>query len=275
MASKSKLKKIVKIISEIAKSYGIKNSYIVGGYPSALIMDNVKDDVHDLDFASAWPGEATKLGSMAASELINELPEIYHRTGTVKFSYEDVDLEFQGTLGSIADTQPIISQLTLYGISVSPLTLNIYARDFTINTIIQDLGNLELYDITGFGVTDIENGLIRTPLNPNILAKVNPIILLRAIRFSLRYNYRIVQPLNDVIESHKKLLLKTYTPERLQIEILKMLQENYEGTIYSIKKYGMEEILKNKYYDIFKILDNVDITEFDGDLKLLVTGENL
>jgi len=273
MASKIQLKKIIKEVSEIAKSYGIKNSYIVGGYPRALIMDNAKDDVHDLDFASAWPGEATKLGTIAASELIGDLPEIYHRTGTIKFEYDGIDLEFQGTLGSIADTQPIMSQLTLYGIAVSPLTLNIYARDFTINTLIQDLNDFQIYDTTGFGVIDINNGIIRTPINPMIIAKINPIIVLRAIRFSLRYNFKILDPLKETIESNKKNLFSKYSSERLQIEVLKMLQENYDGTLYMLKKYNLEEVLENKSYNIFNILNNIDITEFDGDLKSLIIGD--
>jgi len=273
MASATKFKKIVKEVARIAQSYGIKNSYVVGGYPRALLMGTAKTDVHDLDFASAWPGEATKLGSMVASELVGELPEIYHRTGTIKFTYEDVDLEFQGTLGSIADTQPIMSELTDYGIAVSPLTLNIYARDFTINTLVQDLNDLQIYDITGFGIMDLENGLIRTPIKPSVSAKINSLVILRAIRFSLRYNFKIVEALSDVIEQYRSLLLKKYTPERLQIEVLKMLQEDYEGTLYMFKKYRLEHILQNKSYDIFEILDNIDITTFEGDISSLVTGD--
>lgn len=273
MAGISKYKKIVKEVASIASSYGIKNSYVVGGYPRALFMGSAQEDIHDLDFASAWPGEATKLGAIAASEMIKELPEIYHRTGTIKFTYEDVDLEFQGTLGSIADTQPVMEELTKYGIAVSPLTLNIYARDFTINTLTQDLNDMQIYDITGFGAIDINNGLIRTPINPSVMARLNPMIILRAIRFSLRYNFRIVDSLSKTIDLYGKTLLRSYSPERLQIEVLKMLRENYEGTLYMFKKYKLNHILENEFYNIFSILGNVDIENFEGDLTLLVTGE--
>lgn len=275
MASESKIKKIVKIISNISKSYGIRNSYIVGGYPRSIIMNNVKNDVNDLDFASAWPGEATKLGSIAASELIGELPEIYHRTGTIKFSYEGIDLEFQGSLGSISNTEPIMNELINNGISISPLTLNIYSRDFTINTICQDLNNLELYDITGFGVLDINNKIIRTPINPDVISDINSLILLRAIKFSLRYNFRIEESLRELIESKGENILKDYSPERIQLEILKMLHENYEGTLYMINEYNLKNILKNDMYDIFSILENIDITKFNGDLASIVKGENI
>jgi len=273
MSSVLKFKNIVKEIAQIAKSYGIKNSYVVGGYPRSIIMGTVKNDVNDLDFASAWPGEATKLGAIASSELSKDLPEIYHRTGTIKFSYKDVDLEFQGTLGSVSDIQPISSELEKNGIAVTPLTLNIYSRDFTINTLIQDLNNFEIYDITGMGVADIEHKIIRTPIDPAVILEVNPIVILRAIRFSLRYNFRIINELDEAIIPHRYLLLKEYSPERLQLEILKMMCEDYEGTIYMLQKYEMQDILKNKSYNIFDILDKINIKNFDGDLSDLITGE--
>ncbi len=67
--------------------------------------------------------------------------------------------------------------------------------------------------------------------------------------------------------------MKKYSPERLQIEVLKMLQDNYEGTLYMFKKYRLEDILENKSYNIFEILDQVDIVNFEGDLSSLVTGD--
>lgn len=273
MASASKLKNIIKDVASLARIYGINNSYVVGGYPRAFIMGTIKDDVRDLDFASAWPGEASKLGAIVASELARDLPEIYHRTGTIKITYKDVDLEFQGTLGSTSDIQPIMSELTKYGIAISPLTLNIYSRDFTINTLIQDLNNLEIYDITGFGTLDIDNKLIRTPIDPHVAIKINSLIILRAIRFSLRYDFRIVEPLNDAMSQYRNMLLDSYSPERLQIEILKMMQEDYEGTLYMLKKYDMENLLKNESYDIFSIINSIDISNFKGDLISLVTGD--
>ena len=108
MASPQKFRKIIDKISFVANEYGIRNTFVVGGYPRAIIMGSVKDDVNDLDFASAWPGEAVKLGTFSSAELLGEFAEIYHRTGTVKFTYEEVDLEFQGVLGSLSDFQPIM-----------------------------------------------------------------------------------------------------------------------------------------------------------------------
>jgi len=270
MSSPTKFKNIIRELGSIARSYGISNSFVVGGYPRSVIMNSVKEDAHDLDIASAWPGEATKLGSIAASELINDFPEVYHRTGTVKFTYKDVDLEFQGSLGSMSDTQPVTTEMERYGIIVSPLTTNLYSRDFTINTLVQDLETQNIYDIVGFAIKDLENGIIRTPINPQVSLSINPLIILRAIRFSLRYDFEIERRLSSSIRKFKHLLFSEYSSERLQIEILKMLQEDYDGTLKKLEDYELEETLKNRNYDIYKILDTIDITKYTGDLSELV-----
>ena len=267
----TKIKNIINKVAEIAHTYGINNCYVVGGYPRSVIMNNITDDVHDLDFASAWPGEATKLGSLVAGKLTKELPEIYHRTGTVKTTYDGMDLEFQGTYGPISDNLNITQEMEKYGVSISPLNINIYARDFTINTLIQDLHDREIYDVTGYAVKDIENKIIRTIVDPDIAIPSNPLIILRAIRFSLRYNFEIDRKLKQSIKTNSSYLRKELGPERLQIEVLKMLQTDYEGTINKMKKFGLMEILQNEQYDIFELIKDVDFKNFEEDLNNIMT----
>lgn len=272
MPTEAKLKRIVGTVGKIANSYGMRNSYVVGGYPRAVILGVVKEDTHDLDFASAWPGEATKLGSMAASELTGKLPEIYHRTGTIKFEYEGVDLEFQGVLGSTSELLPVREQLDKYGIVLSPLNLNIYSRDFTINTLIQDIITKEMYDVTGFGTKDIFHGIIRTPIDPDVTIPINPMIILRAIRFALRYDFSIERKLSSAMRRYSDLVFNKYTPERLQIEVLKMLKQDYDGTMQMLQEYDMEGVLSNRSYNIYNILDKVNLETYEGDLSELITG---
>jgi tRNA nucleotidyltransferase/poly(A) polymerase len=270
MSSTDEFNKVIKMVVGVAKRNGIKNSYIVGGYPRAVIMDKVTEDAHDLDFASAWPGEATKLGALAAAKMYDDLPNVFHRTGTIQFEYNGIELEFQGSLGSIADNQPIIADMEKFGISVTPLTINIYARDFTINTLILDLNDMNIYDITGYAIKDIRNGIIRTPLDSDMMCNHNPLIMLRAIRFALRYNFQMDRRLKSSIRKYKDRIRKEYTAERLQIEILKMLKNEYDGTIHMMKDFEMDDLLSNEDYDIFEVLSGIDITNFEGDLDDLI-----
>ena len=53
-----------------------------------------------------------------------------------------------------------------------------------------------------------------------------------------------------------------------------MIQEDYEGTFEKIKEYNLEEIMKNNKYDIYEILNKVNIREYNGDLEQLI-GEDI
>jgi tRNA nucleotidyltransferase/poly(A) polymerase len=267
----TKIKNIINKVAEIATTYGINNCYVVGGYPRSVIMNNISEDVDDLDFASAWPGEATKLGSLVAGKLTKELPEIYHRTGTVATTYNGIDLEFQGTYGPVSDNLDIIQEMEKYGIAISPLTINIYSRDFTINTLIQDLRDREIYDVTGHAVKDIQNRIIRTIVDPNVSIPSNPLIILRAIRFSLRYNFEIEKDLKTAIKSNKKYLRKDLSSERLQIELLKMLKTDFDGTLNKMKKFGLMEILKNEDYNIFELIKDIDMNNVEKSIDNIMT----
>ena len=55
--------------------------------------------------------------------------------------------------------------------------------------------------MTGKGIDDIKNGIIRTPLNPDITYKEDPLRMMRAIRIAVKYDFKLNE---DVIESIKK-----------------------------------------------------------------------
>ena len=144
-------------------------------------------------------------------------------------------------------------------------------KDFVeFEQYIKDLNDNNIYDVTGFAITDIRNGIIRTPLDSDVICQHNPLVMLRAIRFSLRYNFKIDRRLKSSIRKYKDKIKEEFSSERLQIEILKMLKTEYDGTIDMMKDFDMEDLLSNEDYDIFKVLDGVDIMNFEGDLDDLI-----
>lgn len=75
-----------------------------------------------------------------------------------------------------------------------------YRRDLTINSLFYNLITGEIEDFTGYGLIGLENGIIRTPLNPLKTLIDDPLRLLRIIRFSVRLKFRIS---NDLLLSFK------------------------------------------------------------------------
>lgn len=64
-------------------------------------------------------------------------------------------------------------------------------RDFTINALFYNLNEKEVEDLTGMGVNDLRDGLIRTPLDPLHTFNDDPLRVLRAIRFASRFNFTL------------------------------------------------------------------------------------
>ena len=62
-------------------------------------------------------------------------------------------------------------------------------RDFTTNSLLKNLSTGEILDLTGQGKSDIKKGIIRTPLDPDIIFSEDPLRMLRAVRFTMKYNW--------------------------------------------------------------------------------------
>lgn len=144
-------------------------------------------------------------------------------------------------------------------------------RDFTINAIAYDLKEI----IDPFkGRLDLFNKIIRCPIDSNITIANDPLRMLRAIRFSGKYNFQIDDELKDTMKANSDLFL-TMKKDRMKIELDKILLLD-NPSIY-IKEY--KEIFFNifpglrlcdgfdqqtKYHNldvlshILKVVDNVD-----------------
>jgi len=67
-----------------------------------------------------------------------------------------------------------------------------YRRDLTINSLFYNINESKVEDLTNKGVQDLKDGVIRTPMEPFQTFIDDPLRILRAIRFSNRFNFKIV-----------------------------------------------------------------------------------
>ena len=68
---------------------------------------------------------------------------------------------------------------------------DVFRRDFTINTLLENLHSGEVLDLTGRAMSDLRAGVIRTPLDPRITFFDDPLRMLRAVRFAARFGFQI------------------------------------------------------------------------------------
>lgn len=97
-----------------------------------------------------------------------------------------------------------------------------YRRDLTINSLYKNISTGEILDLTGKGMDDIKNHIIRTPCNPDITFSDDPLRMCRVIRFSSRYGWDVEErTLQGIIDNAER--IQIITQERITDEINKIL----------------------------------------------------
>lgn len=108
--------------------------------------------------------------------------------------------------------------------SVYPAGLkeDVMRRDFTVNALLADLDSGEVHDLTGRGLSDLQQGVLRTPLEPGSTFFDDPLRMLRAIRFRCQLGFEPVEGLYEAIRSQAS-RLQVISAERIRDEFEKIL----------------------------------------------------
>ncbi|KAH7824263.1 putative tRNA-nucleotidyltransferase [Monocercomonoides exilis] len=99
-------------------------------------------------------------------------------------------------------------------------------RDLTINALFYNINEKKVEDLTGMGLSDLENRIARTPLEPFKTLMDDPLRMLRAIRFSARYQLRVEESLSLAMCNpalHQQ-FLRTISRERVGAELRGVLE---------------------------------------------------
>jgi len=188
--------------------------YIVGGYPREVAMGLSISSVKDLDFSGAWRNQSQKVGGLLAERLGITDVKIFHRTGTLSFVYKDVKVDFKGNFSPVEVRKEMREQ----GIPTTPLNMDIYNRDFTINMLIYNVLTKKIHDVCKCSMEDIKGKLIQTFFSANNIVQQNPIIILRALKYKIRHGFDIDPELHIAMKRHRGLLFDgRYSDERLKI----------------------------------------------------------
>lgn len=204
---------ILKIIGNIADRNKI-SVWIVGGFIRDKLLNK---SVKDIDFAVVGDGPrfARKLARVLKTRNIVSFPKF----GTAMVNFQDYRLEFV-----TARSESYLENSRKPIVTKSDLESDLLRRDFTINCIAYGLNRDNfghIYDPLG-GQKDIEAKIIRTPLDPVVTFKDDPLRIMRAVRFATQLGFEIEKNTFEALKqmSHR---LEIISQERITEELKKIL----------------------------------------------------
>lgn len=230
-----KVQDILDKIDHVAHSLGIY-VFAVGGFCRNLLMGKPHPPDNDIDFMADEYG-GLKLAGMLASNFKSPI-QFYHRTGTAQIEHNGVNLEFQ----AFRPKYEILEEMRKMNVPQNILYLNVFSRDFTINSILYGLRTNKIYDLTEMGIDDLKMGLLRTPIVSDVAVKVDPIIILRAIMFKNRYDFQIDEELDIAMRKYSDTIMNNISKERFNIAIDKILSPNKKKGLKLLKNYNIDII---------------------------------
>jgi len=262
---------VFSIISKLAAQHNLQ-VYAIGGFVRDIFL---KRPSKDIDIVIIGNGIAF---AEAVAAKLKVKVAVYKNFGTASLKYQDVEVEFVGARKESYrrdSRKPIVEDGTLED--------DQKRRDFTINALAISLHPDtfgELLDPFN-GIADLEQKLIRTPLNPNETFSDDPLRMMRAIRFATQLNFRIDDIAVEAIRNNAD-RISIISQERITDELNKIILSpvpsigfNYlfdTGLLHKIfplmaNLYGVDYIdgkgHKDNFYHTLQVLDNICETTTD------------
>ena len=258
-------------IAQAAKSLELE-TYVIGGYVRDFILE--RDKAKDIDVVAV--GSGIDLANKVA-ELLPSKPkvQIFKTYGTAMLKFKDLEIEFVGARREsyVAHSRnPLVDSGTLQD--------DQNRRDFTINAMAISLNASDFGSLLDpfEGIADLENKVIRTPLDPDITFSDDPLRMMRAIRFSSQLNFEIEpESLASIARNAKR--IQIISKERVVDELNKILLSDkpsiglrllYETGLLPFilpelaDLQGVEQIKgqkhKDNFYHTLQVVDNISKT---------------
>ena len=254
-------------ISEAADSLQLE-CYVVGGYVRDLFLERPSNDIDVVVVGS---------GIQVASELKKMLGKkahlsVFRNFGTAQVKYKDTEVEFVGARKESYQhdsRKPIVEDGTLED--------DQNRRDFTINALAVCLNKDRFGELVDpfDGVYDMEDGIIATPLDPDVTFSDDPLRMMRCVRFATQLNFQIDPETYEALSRNAD-RLKIISGERIADEMNKiMLSKHPSSGFYYLKDTGLLELImpelcamdkvetrngrahKNNYDHTMEVLENV------------------
>lgn len=259
--------KILEKIGSIADRMGV-DVYVIGGYVRDTFLYRPLTDI-DIVVVGSGIDLAEELGQELGKQVT-----IFKTFGTAMVKVDEMEIEFVGARRESYNRdsrKPKVEDGTLED--------DQNRRDFTINAMAFCLNKDrygELLDPFG-GVEDMQNQLIRTPLDPDTTFSDDPLRMMRAIRFAAQLQYDITPETFDSIK-HNAARIEIISQERITTELEKIMMSPVPSRGWKLlDESGLLQLIfpeisalkgvdrvggrahKDNFYHTLQVLDNIAI----------------
>ncbi len=182
-------------------------------------------DIKDVDLAVDLPDGGVEFARwLHRKRLTKGSPIYFHKFGTAKLSlrkWPEEEIEIVQTRAEKYTSKTSRCPEVVSG----TIEEDCLRRDFTVNTLYRDISRNRILDMTGRGVADIKQGLIRTPQDPDVTFDDDPVRILRCVRFATRFGWKIDE---DTFAALRRNIgrLSIVSRERNRAELGKMVAGN-------------------------------------------------
>lgn len=262
-------------ISSVADRLGME-CYVVGGYVRDIFLERPSNDIDVVVVGS---------GIEVAKALKQQLGKrahlsVFKNFGTAQVKYwqqtkdgpQEIEVEFVGARKesySHDSRKPIVENGTLED--------DQNRRDFTINAMAICLNKSRFGELVDpfNGIADLEDGIIATPLDPEVTFSDDPLRMMRCIRFATQLNFRIEDETFEGLERMAE-RIKIVSGERIEVELNKIMMAPHPSTgLDYLQRSGLLNIIlpelaaldivekrdgrahKNNFYHTLEVLENV------------------
>ena len=256
-------------ISAAADGLGLE-CYVVGGYVRDIFLERPSNDIDVVVVGS---------GIEVANALKQQLGKrahisVFRNFGTAQVKYKDTEVEFVGARKesySHDSRKPVVED--------GALEDDQNRGDFTINAMAICLNKARFGELVDpfNGLGDMEDGIICTPLDPDITFSDDPLRMMRCVRFATQLNFRIEDETFDALARNAN-RIKIISGERIVDELNKIMKTQHPSRGFvDLYRCGLLPLIipeltaldvvetrngrahKNNFYHTLEVLDNVAV----------------
>jgi poly(A) polymerase len=257
---------VFKIVGEAAAADGT-DAYVIGGFVRDMLLERKSKDIDIMVV-----GNGIELATKVAARLGSSKVQVFKTFGTAMIRYHDYDIEFVG-----ARKESYTPESRKPDVESGTLEDDQKRRDFTINALAISLNSAnygEVIDPFG-GLQDLEAGILRTPLDPDITFSDDPLRMMRAVRFAAQLKFHIdVDTIESMMRNRKR--IEIVSAERIADELNKILMAPKPSTGFRLlDDTGLLEIVFPELHALKGIEERQGIRHKDNFMHTLRVVDNV